>query len=133
MNPLQQLSPVGWKKKKRETLWSLTWRGETYDVSILEKGDGDFEVISNWGDSHLGGDIFDKVFVDHMAETFQKVENIDLRTDTQALQRHTEAFEKTQIELSSTTQSEINRPFITATTDEPKHLTLRVKRENMRS
>ena len=82
---------------------------------------------------HLGGDIFDKVFVDQMAETFRKVENIDLRTDTQALQRHTEAFEKTQIELSSTTQSEINRPFITATTDEPKHLTLRVKRENMRS
>ena len=102
--------------------------GGTFDVSILEVGDGVFEVISTCGDAHLGGDNFDRVLVDHMAEAFQKEEGIDLRKDAQALQRLTEAAEKTKIELSSSTQSEVNLPFITATADGPKHLTMTVTR-----
>ena len=102
--------------------------GGTFDVSILEVGDGVFEVISTCGDAHLGGDNFDKVLVDHMAETFKSEEGIDLRNDSQALQRLTEAAEKAKIELSSSTQSEVNLPFITATADGPKHLTMTVTR-----
>lgn len=118
----------GLDKKDAEKILVFDLGGGTFDVSILEVGDGVFEVISTCGDAHLGGDNFDKVLVDFMAETFQKEEGIDLRKDSQALQRLTEAAEKTKIELSASTQSEVNLPFITATADGPKHLTLTVTR-----
>ena len=118
----------GLDKKDAEKILVFDLGGGTFDVSILEVGEGVFEVISTCGDAHLGGDNFDKVLVDYMAETFQKAEGIDLRKDAQALQRLTEAAEKAKIELSSSTQSDINLPFITATADGPKHLTMTVTR-----
>ena len=118
----------GLDKKDSEKILVFDLGGGTFDVSILEVGDGVFEVISTCGDAHLGGDNFDKVLVDHMAETFRSTEGIDLRNDSQALQRLTEAAEKAKIELSSSTQSEVNLPFITATADGPKHLTMTVTR-----
>ena len=118
----------GLDKKEAEKILVFDLGGGTFDVSILEVGDGVFEVISTCGDAHLGGDNFDRVLVDHMAEAFQKEEGIDLRKDAQALQRLTEAAEKTKIELSSSTQSEVNLPFITATAEGPKHLTMTVTR-----
>ena len=118
----------GLEKKDSEKILVFDLGGGTFDVSILEVGDGVFEVISTCGDAHLGGDNFDKVLVDHMAETFRSAEGIDLRNDSQALQRLTEAAEKAKIELSSSTQSEVNLPFITATADGPKHLTMTVTR-----
>ncbi|MAJ58641.1 MAG: molecular chaperone DnaK [bacterium TMED88] len=118
----------GLDKKDSEKILVFDLGGGTFDVSVLEVGDGVFEVISTSGDAHLGGDNFDKVLVDHMAEAFRKEEGVDLRTDAQALQRLTEAAEKAKIELSSSTQSEVNLPFITATADGPKHLTMTVTR-----
>ncbi len=118
----------GLDKKDAEKILVFDLGGGTFDVSVLEVGDGVFEVISTCGDDHLGGDNFDKVLVDYMAESFKKDEGIDLRDDSQALQRLTEAAEKTKIELSSSTQSELNLPFITATADGPKHLTMTVTR-----
>jgi molecular chaperone DnaK len=112
----------GLDKKANETILVFDLGGGTFDVSILEIGDGVFEVLSTSGDSHLGGDDFDKKIVDYMAEEFKKQEGIDLRKDKQALQRLTEAAEKAKIELSSVTQADINLPFITATQDGPKHL-----------
>ncbi len=112
----------GLDKKSNETILVFDLGGGTFDVSILEVGDGVFEVLSTSGDTHLGGDDFDKKIVDYLAEEFRKVEGIDLRKDKQALQRLTEAAEKAKIELSSVTQAEINLPFITATQDGPKHL-----------
>jgi len=94
----------------------------------LEVGDGVFEVRSTSGDTHLGGDDFDKKIVDYMAEEFRKSEGIELRKDKQALQRLTEAAEKAKIELSSVTQAEINLPFITATQDGPKHINMTLTR-----
>ena len=111
-------------KKSNETILVFDLGGGTFDVSVLEVGDGVFEVLATSGDSHLGGDDFDKKIVDHLASTFMKNEGIDLRKDRQALQRLTEAAEKAKIELSSVTQAEINLPFITATQDGPKHLEL---------
>ncbi|MGB6298814.1 MAG: molecular chaperone DnaK [Rivularia sp. (in: cyanobacteria)] len=112
----------GLDKKSNETILVFDLGGGTFDVSILEVGDGVFEVLSTSGDTHLGGDDFDKKIVDFLAADFQKQEGIDLRKDKQALQRLTEAAEKAKIELSSVTQTEINLPFITATQDGPKHL-----------
>lgn len=112
----------GLDKKSNETIIVFDLGGGTFDVSILEVGDGVFEVLATSGDTHLGGDDFDKKIVDYLAATFQKDEGIDLRKDKQALQRLTEAAEKAKIELSSVTQAEINLPFITATQDGPKHL-----------
>lgn len=112
----------GLDKKSNETILVFDLGGGTFDVSILEVGDGVFEVLSTSGDTHLGGDDFDKQIVDFLAEEFQKTEGIDLRKDKQALQRLTEAAEKAKIELSSVTQADINLPFITATQDGPKHL-----------
>lgn len=112
----------GLDKKSNETILVFDLGGGTFDVSILEVGDGVFEVLATSGDTHLGGDDFDKKIVDYLAATFQKDEGIDLRKDKQALQRLTEAAEKAKIELSSVTQAEINLPFITATQDGPKHL-----------
>ncbi|WP_017303389.1 molecular chaperone DnaK [Spirulina subsalsa] len=112
----------GLDKKSNETILVFDLGGGTFDVSILEVGDGVFEVLATSGDTHLGGDDFDKKIVDYLAEEFRKTEGIDLRKDSQALQRLTEAAEKAKIELSSVTQAEINLPFITATQDGPKHL-----------
>ncbi|MEM6434157.1 MAG: molecular chaperone DnaK, partial [Cyanobacteria bacterium P01_D01_bin.115] len=112
----------GLDKKSNETILVFDLGGGTFDVSILEVGDGVFEVLATSGDTHLGGDDFDKKIVDYLAGEFQSNEGIDLRKDKQALQRLTEAAEKAKIELSSTSQSEINLPFITATQDGPKHL-----------
>ncbi|MCM1522753.1 MAG: molecular chaperone DnaK [Muribaculaceae bacterium] len=96
--------------------------GGTFDISILELGDGVFEVKSTNGDTHLGGDDFDHVIIDWLADEFKKEEGIDLRQDPMALQRLKEAAEKAKIELSSTTSTEINLPYITATATGPKHL-----------
>ena len=96
--------------------------GGTFDISILEIGDGVFEVLSTNGDTHLGGDDFDQVIIDWLAEEFNKDENIDLRKDPMALQRLKEAAEKAKIELSSSSQTEINLPYVTATASGPKHL-----------
>ncbi|MCS6813927.1 MAG: molecular chaperone DnaK [Cyanobacteria bacterium] len=112
----------GLDKKSNETILVFDLGGGTFDVSILEVGDGVFEVLATAGDTHLGGDDFDKKIVDYLAEDFKRNEGIDLRKDRQALQRLTEAAEKAKIELSSVTQAEINLPFITATQDGPKHL-----------
>lgn len=112
----------GFDKKSNETILVFDLGGGTFDVSILEVGDGVFEVLATSGDTHLGGDDFDKKIVDFLAEQFKKDEGIDLRRDKQALQRLTEAGEKAKIELSSVTQAEINLPFVTATQDGPKHL-----------
>jgi molecular chaperone DnaK len=112
----------GLDKKSNETILVFDLGGGTFDVSVLEVGDGVFEVLSTSGDTHLGGDDFDKKIVDFFAEEFKRQEGIDLRKDKQALQRLTEAAEKAKIELSSVTQTEINLPFITATQEGPKHL-----------
>ena len=118
----------GLDKKSNERILVFDLGGGTFDVSVLEVGDGVFEVLSTSADTHLGGDDFDKVIVDHLADTFKSNEGIDLRQDKQALQRLTEAAEKAKIELSSATQSEINLPFITATPEGPKHLDLNLTR-----
>ncbi|MDG2396080.1 MAG: molecular chaperone DnaK [Flavobacteriaceae bacterium] len=96
--------------------------GGTFDISILELGDGVFEVLSTNGDTHLGGDDFDQVLIDWLAEDFNKSESIDLRKDPMALQRLKEAAEKAKIELSSSTQTEINLPYVSLTDAGPKHL-----------
>ena len=118
----------GLDKKSNERILVFDLGGGTFDVSVLEVGDGVFEVLSTSGDTHLGGDDFDRVIVDHLASTFKSNEGIDLRQDKQALQRLTEAAEKAKIELSNATQSEINLPFITATPEGPKHLDLTLTR-----
>ncbi len=118
----------GLDKKSNETILVFDLGGGTFDVSVLEVGDGVFEVLSTSGDTHLGGDDFDKKIVDHLAADFKGKEGIDLRKDKQALQRLTEAAEKAKIELSSVSQAEINLPFITATQDGPKHLELTLTR-----
>ena len=104
--------------------------GGTFDISILELGDGVFEVLSTNGDTHLGGDDFDQVIIDFLAEEFLKNESIDLRKDPMALQRLKEAAEKAKIELSSSTQTEINLPYVTATDSGPKHLVTTLTRAN---
>lgn len=98
--------------------------GGTYDISILELGDGVFEVLATNGDTHLGGDDFDNAIIDWIVSEFEKAEGIDLRTDPQAMQRIREAAEKAKIELSSSSQTEINLPYITANATGPKHLVM---------
>ncbi len=102
--------------------------GGTFDVSVLDLGDGVFEVKSTNGDTHLGGDDFDKVVMDWLAEEFRKDENIDLRKDPMALQRLKEAAEKAKVELSSSSETEINLPYITAVDGVPKHLVKKLSR-----
>ncbi|AFZ23226.1 chaperone protein DnaK [Cylindrospermum stagnale PCC 7417] len=118
----------GLDKKHNETILVFDLGGGTFDVSILEVGDGVFEVKSTSGDTHLGGDDFDKKIVDWLSSEFLRNEGIDLRKDKQALQRLTEAAEKAKIELSSATQANINLPFITATQEGPKHLDVTLTR-----
>jgi L1 cell adhesion molecule like protein len=112
----------GFERKSNETILVFDLGGGTFDVSVLEVGDGVFEVLSTSGDTHLGGDDFDKRIVEHLAGEFKKSEGIDLLKDKQALQRLTEASEKAKMELSSVTQTGISLPFITATADGPKHI-----------
>jgi molecular chaperone DnaK len=102
--------------------------GGTFDISVLELGDGVFEVKSTNGDTHLGGDDFDKVIMDWLAEEFKKEENVDLRKDPMALQRLKEAAEKAKVELSSSTETEINLPYVTAIDGVPKHLVKKLSR-----
>jgi len=110
------------KKHKDQKIVVFDFGGGTHDVSILELGDGVFEVLSTDGDTHLGGDDVDQKVIDWLAEEFNKEEGIDLRKDAMALQRLREAAEKAKIELSSSTQTEINLPYVTATASGPKHL-----------
>ncbi|OUS42001.1 heat shock protein 70 family [Ostreococcus tauri] len=112
----------GFDRKANETILIFDLGGGTFDVSILEVGDGVFEVLSTSGDTHLGGDDFDKRIVDWLADEFKKAEGISLLNDKQALQRLTEAAEKAKMDLSSTTSANISLPFITATADGPKHI-----------
>jgi molecular chaperone DnaK len=116
------------KKGKDEKIAVFDLGGGTFDISILELGDGVFEVKSTNGDTHLGGDDFDKMLMDWLAEEFKKDENIDLRKDPMALQRLKEASEKAKIELSSSSETEINLPYITAVDGVPKHLVKKLTR-----
>jgi molecular chaperone DnaK len=118
----------GLDKKTSETVLVFDLGGGTFDVSILEVGEGVFEVKSTAGDTHLGGDDFDKRVVDWLAEEFRREQGIDLRQDRQALQRLTEAAEKAKIELSSVVETTISLPFITADATGPKHLEMRLTR-----
>ena len=118
----------GFDKKDHETILVFDLGGGTFDVSLLDVGDGVVEVRATSGDGHLGGDDFDKRTVDWLAEEFAGNQGIDLRQDPQALQRLYEAAEKAKMELSSTSQTEINLPFITADAAGPKHLTTRLTR-----
>lgn len=118
----------GLDKKKNETIMVFDLGGGTFDVSILDVGDGVFEVRSTSGDGHLGGDDFDKKLVDWMADEFQRDQGIDLRKDRQALQRLTEAAEKAKIELSGAVETTISLPFITADATGPKHLEMKLTR-----
>jgi molecular chaperone DnaK len=118
----------GLDKKKDEKIAVYDLGGGTYDISILELGDGVFEVKSTNGDTHLGGDDFDKRIIDWLAEEFQKSEGIDLRKDAMALQRLKEAAEKAKIELSTVMQTDVNLPFITADASGPKHLNVTLSR-----
>ncbi|HMH31450.1 MAG TPA: molecular chaperone DnaK [Puia sp.] len=116
------------KKGKDEKIAVFDLGGGTFDISVLELGDGVFEVKSTNGDTHLGGDDFDKLIMDWLAEEFKREENMDLRKDPMALQRLKEAAEKAKIELSSSSETEINLPYITAVDGVPKHLVKKLTR-----
>jgi molecular chaperone DnaK len=118
----------GLDKKKNERILVFDLGGGTFDVSILDVGDGVFEVRATSGDTHLGGDDFDKRLVDWMAEEFQRSQGIDLRKDRQALQRLTEAAEKAKVELSGTVETTVSLPFVSADANGPKHLEMKVTR-----
>ncbi|MDR0305186.1 MAG: molecular chaperone DnaK [Chitinispirillales bacterium] len=118
----------GLDKKKNETIAVYDLGGGTFDISVLEIGDGVFEVKSTNGDTHLGGDDFDQVLIDYIADEFKKTNGIDLRNDKMALQRLKEAAEKAKKDLSSATTTNVNLPFITADANGPKHLDLSITR-----
>jgi molecular chaperone DnaK len=118
----------GLDKKGHETVLVFDLGGGTFDVSVLDVGDGVVEVRATAGDTHLGGDDFDRRIVDHLADQFQRDQRIDLRNDPQALQRLFEAAEKAKVELSSVSQTQVNLPFITADAAGPKHLTATLMR-----
>ncbi len=121
------------KKKEAKTIAVYDLGGGTFDISVLEIGDGVFEVKSTNGDTFLGGEDFDMKLVSYLAEEFKKEQGIDLRNDKLALQRLKEAAEKAKIELSSATQTEVNLPFITADASGPKHLTMKLTRAKLES
>jgi molecular chaperone DnaK len=118
----------GLDKKQNETVLVFDLGGGTFDVSLLDVGDGVVEVRATAGDTHLGGDDFDRRIVDHIADEFKRTDGIDLRSDPQALQRLVEAAERAKIELSSVTQTTINLPFVTADANGPKHLNMTLTR-----
>jgi molecular chaperone DnaK len=116
------------KRSRDMTIAVYDLGGGTFDISILDLGEGVFEVKSTNGDTHLGGDDFDRVLIDFLADEFKKQENMDLKKDPMALQRLKEAAEKAKIELSSTTETEVNLPYITAVDGVPKHLVVKISR-----
>src|SRR6202521_2964915 len=121
----------GMEKKGTGTIAVYDLGGGTFDISVLEIGDGGFEVKSTNGDTFLGGEDFDKKIIDYLADEFKKEQGIDLRSDKLALQRLKEAAEKAKIELSSSVQTEVNLPFITADQHGPKHLTIKLSRAKL--
>ena len=121
----------GLDKKNAHTIAIYDLGGGTFDISILELGEGVYEVKSTNGDTHLGGDDFDQLIIDHIATEFKKDQDVDLRKDSQALQRLREAAEKAKIELSSSSTAEINQPFITQGKNGPLHLTMTLTRAKM--
>ncbi|MGC8907183.1 MAG: molecular chaperone DnaK [Desulfomonilaceae bacterium] len=123
----------GLDKKKEEKVAVFDLGGGTFDISILEIGEGVFEVKSTNGDTHLGGEDFDQRVIDYLADEFRKDQGIDLRKDKMALQRLKEAAEKAKIELSSSMETDINLPFITADASGPKHLTMKLTRAKLES
>jgi molecular chaperone DnaK len=123
----------GMGEKKNEVIAVYDLGGGTFDISILEVGDGVFEVRSTNGDTYLGGDNFDETIIDYVAAEFKRDQGIDLKGDRQALQRLKEAAEKAKIELSSTLSTEINLPFITADASGPKHLNMTLTRAKLES
>lgn len=123
----------GLDKKNSEKIAVYDLGGGTFDISILELGDGVFEVKSTNGDTHLGGDDFDEKIVDYIAEEFKKDNGVDLRQDKQALQRIRDAAEKAKIELSASTETEINQPYITQKDSNPLHLTMKLTRAKLES
>jgi molecular chaperone DnaK len=123
----------GLDKKHAHTIAVYDLGGGTFDVSILELGEGVYEVKATNGDTHLGGDDFDQVIINYLADEFQKENNVDLRNDPQALQRLKESAEKAKIELSSANEAEINQPFITQGTSGPLHLTTKLSRAKLES
>ncbi|OGD62001.1 molecular chaperone DnaK [Candidatus Berkelbacteria bacterium RIFOXYA2_FULL_43_10] len=123
----------GLDKKKSEKIAVYDLGGGTFDITILELGDGVFEVKSTNGDTHLGGDDFDQVIMDYIIDEFNKDQGIDLHTDKAALQRVKEAAEKAKIELSTTAETEINLPFVTADASGPKHLQMSITKAKLES
>ena len=121
----------GLDKKNAHTIAVYDLGGGTFDISILELGEGVYEVKSTNGDTHLGGDDFDKAIIDYIAEEFKKDQGVDLRKDPQALQRLRESAEKAKIELSSATEAQINQPFITQGSSGPLHLTMSLSRSKL--
>jgi molecular chaperone DnaK len=129
--PTASALAYGLDKKSDEKLAVYDLGGGTYDISILDLSEGVFQVLSTNGDTHLGGDDFDQVIIDFLADEFKKQEGIDLRQDRMALQRLKEAAEKAKIELSSTQQTDVNLPFITADASGPKHLNITLTRSKL--
>jgi len=123
----------GLEKKSNAKIVVFDLGGGTFDVSILDIGDGVFEVLSTSGDTHLGGDDFDQVLIDHIADEFRKTEGIDIREDPMALQRLKEASEKAKCELSQQLETSVNLPFITADSSGPKHLQITITRATFES
>ncbi|MEN8758922.1 MAG: Hsp70 family protein, partial [Desulfobacterales bacterium] len=121
----------GLDKKKDQKIAVFDLGGGTFDISILEIGDGVFEVKATNGDTHLGGEDFDLHLIDYLADEFKKDQGIDLRRDKMALQRLKEAAEKAKMELSSTFETDVNLPFITADANGPKHLNLKITRTKL--
>ena len=121
----------GMDKKSEEKIAVFDLGGGTFDVSILEIGEGVFEVKSTNGDTHLGGEDFDLRLIDYLADEFRKDQGIDLRSDKMALQRLKEAAEKAKMELSSSVETDVNLPFITADASGPKHLNLKLSRSKL--
>jgi molecular chaperone DnaK len=129
--PTASALAYGLEKKGDEEIAVYDLGGGTYDISILSLSEGVFQVLSTNGDTHLGGDDFDQVIIDFLADEFKKQEGIDLRKDTMALQRLKESAEKAKIELSSTMQTDVNLPFITADASGPKHLNITLTRAKL--
>jgi len=123
----------GLDKKKDEKIAVFDLGGGTFDISILEIGEGVFEVKSTHGDTHLGGEDFDQEIIDYLADEFKKEQGIDIRQDKMALQRLKEAAEKAKMELSSSMQTDVNLPFITADAGGPKHLNIKLTRAKLES
>src|SRR4030066_2461072 len=123
----------GLDKKHTHTIAVYDLGGGTFDITVLELGEGVFQVKATNGDTHLGGDDFDKIFVDYLADEFKKKNGVDLRKDPQALQRIRDGAEKAKIELSSSTEAEINLPFVSVKDGQPLHLVMKINRAKLES